>query len=182
MLTYSPGPQRSVGTGVGVPEGAGVGIRVGRPVGSGAGTSVGDGKGTKVGSFELSLKALRVGARLAVGNGIGRPVGSGIGMGVGFSMGLVLGNIEGNKVGRNVGPNVGSGVGSKQKLHDAEHLRLCSHDGQNHISHSAREKLLQYENLSSHGVGEGVIGVRVVGSIATSSRATKDPTATLRLL
>ena len=89
MLTYSPGPQRSVGTGVGVPEGAGVGIRVGRPVAVEWNKCRG-GKGTKVGSFELSLKALRVGARLAVGNG-GRPVGSGIGMGVGFSMGLVLG-------------------------------------------------------------------------------------------
>ena len=45
ILTYSPGPHRSVGTKVGIADGAAVGEGRGSMVGDGTGTRVGNGTG-----------------------------------------------------------------------------------------------------------------------------------------
>ena len=88
---------------------------------------------------------------------MGLLVGAGTGSRVGFGIGTRVGSSVGGNVGIFDGDGVGSFVGSKQKLHDAEHLCLCVHVGQNHSLHSASLKLLQNGNMSSQGVGEGVI-------------------------
>ena len=63
---------------------------------------------------------------------MGLLVGAGTGSRVGIGIGTRV------AVGGNVGSVVGDGIGSsKQKLQDAEHLRLCVHVGQNHSLHSA---------------------------------------------
>ena len=68
---------------------------------------------------------------------MGLLVGAGTGSRVGFGIGTRVGSSVGGNVGSVVGDGVGSFVGSKQKLQDAEHLRLCVHVGQNHSLHSA---------------------------------------------